>query len=105
MKYFIGIDGGGSKTNIVLTDKDLEIYDQDNASPTNYLSEGKEKAAFVITELMWEVMRNSDVRSSDITAVGACIAGAGREEDRSDLKIELENQLKKKGIFINKLVV
>ncbi len=57
MKYFIGIDGGGTKTKIVLTDKDLEIYDQDSSGPSNFLTEGKEKAGLVITELIWDIIR------------------------------------------------
>src|SRR5579884_1663628 len=47
---YLGIDGGGSKTTFLLTDKDQHEISRSQSGPSNFLSVGKETAAAAIRE-------------------------------------------------------
>ncbi|HDG62580.1 MAG TPA: ATPase, partial [Thermotoga sp.] len=42
MRYFLGVDGGGTKTQAVLVTEDGELVSERTGGPTNILENGEE---------------------------------------------------------------
>ena len=55
MSYYVGIDGGGTKTNCVLCDESLDILYQTLSGPSNFLTIGTDKVSDTIIELIKEL--------------------------------------------------
>lgn len=89
MKYSIGIDAGGSKTECLLTDDALNIIKSIKGEGFNLTAHGIQKAYNIISKLIPELIRDTASPEEIVTiAIGA--AGAGRAE----LKEALEKHLK-----------
>ena len=51
-EFFVGIDGGGTKTEAVIADRHGDVAAKQTAGPTNFQIIGVEKAAAVIADLV-----------------------------------------------------
>ena len=58
MDYYIGIDGGGTKTKCVLTDENLNIKFQTESGPSHFLTIGTEVVSETIVELIISCLEN-----------------------------------------------
>ncbi|MCK7523694.1 MAG: hypothetical protein MZV64_41720 [Ignavibacteriales bacterium] len=82
MKYLIGIDGGGTKTDSAIADLSGKIIHQTSGKPSNFLVVGVEEA-------VGEYIRVDRTEScsklggdfADVKQIVIGVAGAGREED------------------------
>ncbi len=52
MSYYIGIDGGGTKTNCVLCNESLDVLHQTLSGPSNFLTIGTDKVADTVIKLI-----------------------------------------------------
>lgn len=89
MEFFLGIDGGGTKTKAILLDSSKEEIGQFIGGPMNYQilkAEG-------VRDRILEVVKALDV-DVEKTTIGVGVAGAGRE---NEIK-EIENSLFSIGI-------
>ncbi|MBO3800129.1 MAG: hypothetical protein FGF52_03650 [Candidatus Brockarchaeota archaeon] len=75
MKYVIGVDGGGTKTEAVLLTTDGEIVSYVEKGPSNHHNVGIEKARKTVEEACLEVVRKAGVSSRDVEIVVASMAG------------------------------
>lgn len=98
MKYYIGIDGGGTKTKGVLCRENLEIISVSESGSSNLFSKGVENSAVVISELVNVLINNSGSALSEISGIGIGTAGGARKEQSEALKTELRKILKLNGI-------
>lgn len=82
MGYIIGIDGGGTETNGLLTYLNGDIVASANSGPSNYHVVGVEQTHHVLKDIIAEL--TSHVGSMDDNSIRYCIgmAGLGREDDR-----------------------
>ncbi|MGH9792111.1 MAG: N-acetylglucosamine kinase [Candidatus Acidiferrales bacterium] len=76
--YFIGFDGGGTKTECVLLDGDGSVVSQAVTGPSNPLRAGFDKAIHSLNEAADRVLSAARTDASQIAAVCAGMAGAGR---------------------------
>jgi len=76
--YFLGIDGGGTKTDCFLVDGDGAVLSQATAGPSNPLRAGYAKAWFTLSDAADLVLERQHLKSSDIQGICAGIGGAGR---------------------------
>lgn len=91
MKYYIGIDGGGTKTRCVLTDNLLKVLQTEESIAANPLAVGFEKSAECLSNLIESVIEKEQLNFEMIESIGVGLAGAGRIENREKLqKIILE---------------
>lgn len=103
--YFIGIDGGGTKSKLVLVDENLNILSEQIGIGTNLLSVGIENAAKTFFEIINKALRSTNNKLSQINGIAIGTAGAGRHEQVKLLNIKLlkilaNNNYKNNNLFI-----
>jgi N-acetylglucosamine kinase-like BadF-type ATPase len=81
MKYLIGIDGGGTKTDCAIADLSAKIIHQSAGKPSNFLIIGVEEAVENIFALVEENLFALEGDFADVKQIVIGVAGAGREED------------------------
>ncbi len=101
MNYFIGVDGGGTKTKASLVDEDLNIIAEGVSSPSNFLVFDINEVANSILELASNICINGNVELSKVNSILIGTAGAGRKEDAERLRSAVISSAKKKNIAIN----
>lgn len=96
MNYFIGIDGGGTKTKSILADDNLRILQTIEGDAANPLTAGFEKSAQTIIGLIKKISHKKK-----IAFITAGIAGTGRELHKKKLKQEIIKQAERQEIALN----
>ena len=82
MKYLIGIDGGGTKTDCAIADLSGKIIHQTTGKPSNFLVIGVEEAIENVFALIEENLFALEGDFADVKKqIVIGVAGAGREED------------------------
>jgi N-acetylglucosamine kinase-like BadF-type ATPase len=76
--YFLGFDGGGTKTECVLANEEGEILMRVTAGPSNPLRTGYMRAWFSLSEAADMVLARQKIKARDIRGVCAGLGGAGR---------------------------
>ena len=79
MGYFLGFDGGGTKTDCVILNPNGAIVGEGHGGPSNPLRSGGYDAAFTsLREAAAGALSAAKLQTGEITAVCAGLAGAGR---------------------------
>jgi len=78
-EYFLGFDGGGTKTDCVLVNGNGDVLAQATAGPSNPLRAGYARAWFTLSDAADFVLARQKIKASDIRGICAGIGGAGRE--------------------------
>ncbi len=83
--YFLGIDGGGTKTTCLVTDENLnEIY-RTAGSSINFYSEGLENARANMKSMLLDILKNTGVSRFDGVCVGSsALFGRADEKTKAD---------------------
>jgi len=90
MNFFVGIDGGGTKTKCVCVNEKLKIISQVDAGATNPHTIGFDKSADRLFNLIKQASLKANVKTIDSVVIG--IAGIGRAEHSEKLlKILIAN--------------
>jgi glucosamine kinase len=76
--YFLGFDGGGAKTECVLTNSEGAILVRVTTGPSNPLRTGYMRAWFSLSEATDSVLARQKIKAGDISGVCAGLGGAGR---------------------------
>ena len=85
MKYFIGIDGGGTKSDCILTDENYLILNSVRGGSLNLLNQGTTESANTIQQLINTCLNSTTIQLFNIAGIGIGAAGAGRIEDADEL--------------------
>jgi N-acetylglucosamine kinase-like BadF-type ATPase len=91
MGYYIGLDGGGTKTKCILTDDSLNPLTEFQGGPSNFLIIGTQTVSETILDLINRCAEKEKLSLDQINSVLIGTTGAGR---RSDAEL-LENDFKK----------
>jgi N-acetylglucosamine kinase-like BadF-type ATPase len=78
MKYFLGFDGGGTKTECALLDEIGQLLARGVSGPSNPLRAGFDAAFVSLAEAARIVLSMAHLEPRQVTAVCAGLAGAGR---------------------------
>ncbi len=78
VSYFLGFDGGGSKTECVLADGEGRLLTRAFAGPSNPLRAGYARAWFALSDAADTVLSRQKIRATDIRGIYAGLGGAGR---------------------------
>ncbi|MBU5485891.1 hypothetical protein KQI86_16340 [Clostridium sp. MSJ-11] len=86
MGYYIGIDGGGTKTICLLGNCNNEVIDSFKSGPTNYHSIGVKQTEEVFSSMFTYFYNKHNIDKDNIIAI--CLGGAGVdcEEDENLLR-------------------
>src|ERR1700677_3436790 len=77
--FYLGFDGGGTKTDCILVDADANVLARATAGPSNPLRAGYAKAWFTLSDAADVVLERHHLKASDIRGICAGIGGAGRD--------------------------
>ena len=101
MNYFIGIDGGGTKTKAVLVDENLNIINEGIGGPSNFLVFDINNVSDSILELLSNLTNDANMSLNDIQSILIGTAGAGRRDDAQRLENSVFKKSKENNIHIN----
>jgi N-acetylglucosamine kinase-like BadF-type ATPase len=90
MKYLIGIDGGGTKTDCIVTDENYNQLFSLKGGPLNLLSATPSESSRIVLQLINSCISKLDITLSQLDCIGIGAAGAGRIEDSEKLAIILK---------------
>ncbi|OON98342.1 MAG: hypothetical protein ATN36_00100 [Epulopiscium sp. Nele67-Bin005] len=79
MKFVIGIDGGGTRTQITVCEENGKVVASSIAGPSNILSSGYDIAKESITKVITDGFLRRGYRLSDCVSFCIGVAGAGRD--------------------------
>ncbi len=80
MSYFLGFDGGGSKTDCVLVDEHGAVLASAYGSASNPLRTGYAKTWFALSSTADAVLARQKIKSTDISGICAGLGGAARTQ-------------------------
>ena len=82
-QYYFGIEGGGTHSSLIITDKNGNAMALSEAGSTNIYSVPKEEAFDNLSSLVDKALETSGIKKTDLTA--GCIGSAGlaREGDQT----------------------
>lgn len=86
MNFYIGMDGGGTKTKAVICDEKLNILHEETGGPSNFLLLGTEKVSETLLKLIQECKKKLDINYGDIASIVLGTTGAGRRNDAETLE-------------------
>jgi N-acetylglucosamine kinase-like BadF-type ATPase len=76
--YFLGIDGGGTKTECILADRQGKVVARGMAGASNPVRTGYARAWFALSEAGDTVLSKAKIHAEHVRAVCAGLGGAGR---------------------------
>lgn len=90
MRYFAGIDGGGTKTSVALVDETGRIAGTGSRGPANPRSRGTDPAAENIASAVRDALTAAVATLADLAGICACLAGLDTELDLPAPRLALE---------------
>jgi len=85
MRYFAGIDGGGTKTHCMICDENGTIVGEGKAGASNYQVVGSEASRLEIEKAFLAALSNSSLHMSNISYVFLGLSGADEPYDITEL--------------------
>ncbi len=77
-KYFLGFDGGGTKTECVLADAECNILTRSTGGPSNPVRAGYTRAWFSLSDAADAVLKHEKITTGHVRGICAGLGGAGR---------------------------
>jgi N-acetylglucosamine kinase-like BadF-type ATPase len=77
-KYFLGFDGGGTKTECVLADSDGRVLARSTGGPSNPVRTGYTRAWFSLSDAADAVLKHEKITSRHIRGLCAGLGGTSR---------------------------
>jgi glucosamine kinase len=91
--YYLGIDGGGTKTQAIITDADFKIVGQGRSGASNPHRVGFKEAAANILQATEGALKDAGLQLADISAACAGIAGVSHPIHYHTMKDALDGSL------------
>jgi len=94
MTYVFGIDGGGTKTICILMDENSVVLGRGEAGPSNYQTQGIEKAKESIQLAIERAVLSAKIEANsnlNIEAICLGLAGVGRPKDIEIVQFVVQN--------------
>lgn len=99
-RYFLGIDGGGTKTHAVITDAFCRVIGEGTSGASNPLRAGLREAISHIECAVREAARSAGIRLDQITASCAAIAGVNHSIHYHTMKDALDHELAIEDLYL-----
>jgi N-acetylglucosamine kinase-like BadF-type ATPase len=105
MKYIIGIDGGGTKTECAVADLSGKVLHRTFGKSSNFLTIGVDAAIKNLFELIEGILFKIEADFGDVKMLLIGTAGAGRKEDAGVLETKFNDYTIREGIKIKSVKV
>lgn len=100
MRYVLGFDGGGTKTECVLMDETGAILARSRAGPSNAVNVGTQACARALAEAGREALGSRAKPTSEVAYIIAGISGAGEPAVRREILEHLQPSFPKATIIV-----
>jgi N-acetylglucosamine kinase len=100
MRYVLGFDGGGTKTECVLMDETGAILARSRSGASNAVNLGANAAAAALAEAGKEALRSAAKSPCDVAYILAGISGAGEPAARAEIQANLKPVFPKATIVV-----
>jgi N-acetylglucosamine kinase-like BadF-type ATPase len=100
MRYVLGFDGGGTKTECVLMDETGAILARSRSGASNAVNQGATAAAAALAEAGKEALRSAAKSPCDVAYILAGISGAGEPAARAEIQANLRPVFAKATIVV-----
>src|SRR5258708_12076907 len=91
--YVIGVNGGATRTNLVVTDSRLKELARVDVGPSNYQNVGEKEVHETLRQGITEVIRSAELRAEQIAGLGAGLGGVDRPADHAVMQRIFESIL------------
>src|SRR5271169_1137629 len=98
--FYLGFDGGGTKTDCILVDADANVLARATAGASNPLRAGYAKAWFTLSDAADVVLERHHIKAKNIRGIYAGIGGAGRESVARRLCTFLESAFPEAAVHV-----
>ena len=105
MQYYIGMDGGGTKTKCVLTDENLNVLHECSGGPSTFILIGVDTVCNTMFDLINECIEQAGITFDQIESAVIGTTGAGRRSDAETLEQGFTDFLKSKQLALKKFRV
>ena len=99
--YVIGVDGGGTKTELALIDLFGNLVGMEKVGSTNYQAVGAEKLKDELMEGFSTLINSTNVDIDRIDHIFLGLAGAGRQKDQEEIKALFDDTIFKGKISVD----
>lgn len=86
MAFYIGLDGGGTKTKCIVVDEKMNILSELVGEPSNFLVFGLDAVTQSLVSLINDSIKQANIDISEVDSILLGTAGAGRREDAERLE-------------------
>jgi len=100
MRYVLGFDGGGTKTECVLMDESGALLARTRSGASNAVNTGAETSAAALAEAGLQALRSAAKPPSDVAYILAGISGAGEPTLQAQIRERLQPNFPKAAIMI-----
>jgi N-acetylglucosamine kinase-like BadF-type ATPase len=101
MRYVLGFDGGGTKTDCVLMDESRQILARTRSGPSNPTRVGLEAAFAALLEAAEKALAASGISAAAVVSIGGGIAGIGAARATNDLARMLKLKFTNAAVLLN----
>jgi len=89
MNFYLGFDGGGTKTECIALDAEGRIAGRGNSGPSNPLRVGYDAACAALQLAAAAAVTSAKCAASDVHGICAGLAGAGRRNVAEEMRLRL----------------
>src|SRR5262245_23309428 len=100
MRYVLGFDGGGTKTECVLMDESGAILARSRSGPSNAVNVGTEACAAALADAGTQALASGAKSASDVAYILAGISGAAEPKTRFAIQSNLQPTFPKAAIIV-----
>jgi N-acetylglucosamine kinase-like BadF-type ATPase len=100
MRYVLGFDGGGTKTECVLMDESGAVLARSRSGASNAVNVGPQASGAALAAAGTEALRSAVKSPSDVAYILAGISGAGEPSIRAEIQANLKPVFPKATIVI-----
>lgn len=105
MAFYIGLDGGGTKTKCVVVDEKMNVLSELVGGPSNFLVFALDEVTQSLFNLITDSIKQANIDISGVESILLGTAGAGRREDAERLEKNFMLKANELRIPIKKFVV
>jgi N-acetylglucosamine kinase-like BadF-type ATPase len=98
--YFVGVDGGGTKTHAVVVDRHFDVLGDGLAGPSNFLQVGLEPAVEAVRKAVAGACERAGIRADEVAAAGVGLAGVDHPTHRRTMREALAKRLPVRGLAL-----
>ena len=98
VQYFLGFDGGATKTTAAIVDSHGELLIEKTGGPSNFQIIGIPQASGNVVDVARAALAETKLEFSDISGIFLGLTGAGRKNDQKRMKEGFEEYLRNKGL-------